>query len=277
MPAAMPASPPVSIGHDAPPSDGGDPVQEEHGLRAFAQHREPDDDQQHRAFAPAVADRAADAARVGGERRAVRRHPQVVPGEHDDGDAQHRRVEEFLADAARQFGDALGAERDDAGAGEPGDDARREPAVAAGHGARRGGDDADDQRGLEDFAEDDDGGGEHGDRLVALLGDDHALRGLFVVFADERIAARLERPDEDRRRRLAGDHLFAVERMALEFLGRRIAVLDDELDLLSGGHDELGRLELVVLDHELELVVGRRSGQGKGQAGREGKADGQRR
>ena len=43
-----------------------------------------------------------------------------------------------------------------------GEDAGAEPAVAPRNVARGGGDDADDERGLEDFAEDDDGGGEHG-------------------------------------------------------------------------------------------------------------------
>src|SRR5262249_31539781 len=65
-----------------------------------------------------------------------------------------------------------------------------------------------------------------------LLHDHGALGGLLVVLADEGIAAGLEGPDEDRRGRLAGDHLFAIERVALEFLWRRVAVLDDELDLL---------------------------------------------
>ena len=42
------------------------------------------------------------------------RHPEVVPGEHHDGDAEHRGVEELLAHAARHLRDAVGAERDDA-------------------------------------------------------------------------------------------------------------------------------------------------------------------
>ena len=128
----MPTIPPPSIASEPPPSDGGDAVEEEHGLGAFAQHGEPDDDQQHRAFAAAVADRVADAARLGGERGAVRGHPQVVPGEHDDGDAEHRGVEELLTHAARHRRDAVGAERDERRAREARGDPAGEPAVAPG-------------------------------------------------------------------------------------------------------------------------------------------------
>src|SRR6266496_416151 len=102
-----------------------------------------------------------------------------------------------------------------------------------------------------------------------LLGDDRALGGLFVVFADVLVASRLEGADEDRRRGFARDHLFAIERMAVEFFRCRIAVLDDELDLLAGRDHELGGLEFVVLDHKLEFVVGgaRRRGQQKAEEG----------
>src|SRR5689334_4992939 len=86
-----------------------------------------------------------------------------------------------------------------------------------------------------------------------LLRDDHALRRLLVELADELVFARLERPDDEGRRRLARDHLLAVELLALEFLRRRILVLDDELHLLARRHLDLVRREHVVLDDQLEF------------------------
>ncbi len=63
--------------------------------------------------------------------------------------------------------------------------------------------------------------------------------------------------------------------MAFEFLGRRVAVLDDELDLLARRDDEFGRLETMVLDHDRERVVGSQGGRDrKGcEEGKQGNAD----
>src|SRR5689334_7661081 len=83
---------------------------------------------------------------------------------------------------------------------------------------------------------------------MALLGDDHALGGLLVEFADELVLAGLERPDEDRGLGLAGDHLLHLERMAFEFLRGRVLVVDHELHLLARGDLDAVRRELVVLD-----------------------------
>src|SRR5260221_9529702 len=49
-----------------------------------------------------------------------------------------------------------------------------------------------------------------------LLRDQHALGGLFVEFAVEGVAARLQRADEYHHTSLGGDDLFAVELIAFE-------------------------------------------------------------
>ncbi len=53
----------------------------------------------------------------------------------------------------------------------------------------RGEHDADNETGLDDFAEDDEERCKH-----RLLGDDHAFGGVFMIFADEGIFAGIERP-----------------------------------------------------------------------------------
>src|SRR6478752_2212838 len=49
-----------------------------------------------------------------------------------------------------------------------------------------------------------------------LFRDDHALRGGGVELAHELVFAGLERPHEDRRLRLAGDHLLDAKLRAVE-------------------------------------------------------------
>src|SRR5262245_14871217 len=88
-----------------------------------------------------------------------------------------------------------------------------------------------------------------------LLHDDGALGAVLVELADELVAARVERPDRDGGGSAAGDHLLDVERVALEFLRRRIAVGDDQLDLLAGRHRNLRRVEAVILDRQRDLVI----------------------
>src|SRR6266508_4665656 len=101
--------------------------------------------------------------------------------------------------------------------------------------------------------------GRRGLAPAGLLRDQLAGCSLLVIFADERVLAGLERPDEDRRLSLAGNHLFAVELLALEFLGSGIVVLHDELDLRVRGYRDLRWRELVVLDRDLERrIVGPR-------------------
>ena len=93
------------------------------------------------------------------------------------------------------------------------------------------------------------------------LRDHRALRGRRVELAHERIASRGERADVDRRLRLARNHLFAIERMAVELLGRRVLVVDDEPDLHVRRNADFGRHEFVIVERqrELGLVGGLRS------------------
>src|SRR5206468_2239454 len=67
--------------------------------------------------------------------------------------------------------------------------------------------------------------------------------------------ARLERADEDRDLPLRRHDLFAIELVAFEFLGRRVLVLDDKLDLLSRRHRELRGNELVLAEDQPHIGV----------------------
>src|SRR6266478_904616 len=73
-----------------------------------------------------------------------------------------------------------------------------------------------------------------------LFRDQDALRGVPVEIAEERIAAGLERTDEDDDLPLGRDDLLAVELIALEFLCGRILVVDDELHFLVRRDRNLG-------------------------------------
>src|SRR6266496_5269238 len=88
-----------------------------------------------------------------------------------------------------------------------------------------------------------------------LFRDQRALRRFLVEIAEEWITARLERADEDRDLPLRRHDLFAVELVAFEFLGRRILVLDDELDLLSRRHRQLRGDELVLAEDQPHIGV----------------------
>lgn len=89
------------------------------------------------------------------------RHPYIVPAEHDHGNAQDYGIEHLLADAGHGVREGTGEHSEQAGAGGTAADAEGDPAGAAGHAPGRGQDDANDQAGLEDFAEDDEQAGQH--------------------------------------------------------------------------------------------------------------------
>ena len=107
------------------------------------------------------------------------RHPHIVPGEHDDSDEQDGGVEQLLASAFEQGAELTGEGRDHGRASNAAKHAIGDPEAAAGDTLGRG----------DDLAEDDEERGKH-----RLLGDDHALGGVFVIFADEGIFAGIERP-----------------------------------------------------------------------------------
>ena len=138
-----------------------DAVEEQHDLRPLAHHRDGDDGGQSGERSLAEPHRLADFAQFGGHGAGVVRHPQDVPAQHDDGEAQDRGGEHLLAGAFERVGQRGGEGGHQAGAGGARGDAAGDPASAAGDALGRGQDDADDQAGLHGFAEDDDQADEH--------------------------------------------------------------------------------------------------------------------
>ena len=104
----------------------------------------------------------ADGLHFPGEFRAVLLHPHVVPAEHGRRSEQDRGVEDLLPDALERSGNRSCAPGDDERARHAGGDANGHPSVAACNTTRGGENDADDQGRLDDLAQDDDGGRDHG-------------------------------------------------------------------------------------------------------------------
>ena len=97
---------------DVPASDN--PIKEKDDLGPFAHDRD-EDDHGERGQRPAPrADVDADLAQLGDELAAVLRHPHIVPGETDDGDDEHARIQQLLARAGKGVGNGAGKDRDDA-------------------------------------------------------------------------------------------------------------------------------------------------------------------
>ena len=80
-----------------------------------------------------------------------------------------------------------------------------------------------------------------------------AWRRGCIELAHERIAAGGQRPDVDRGPGLARDHLLAVQRVAVELLGRRVLVVDDEPYLHVGGDAQFARHEPMFTKGQREL------------------------
>ena len=140
---------------------GEDAVEEQHDFRALAQHRKSyhHDERGHRPLARAH--RRTDRGHLGCHLAAVARHPDRVPHQHHHGGAEHAGVEQFLARTFERVGDGLGEQGDDAGTERAEEHAGRNPVSAAADAAGRSQHDADDQTGLDHFAEDDDERAEH--------------------------------------------------------------------------------------------------------------------
>jgi len=138
-----------------------DAIEKEHDLGTLAQHGHADDDR-HRIERPR-ADRhvMTDRLHLGGEFAAVAVHPDIVPAEHRHGDEENAGVEDFLAGAFERARDRAREARDQRRAGEARDDAEHEPARASRNALGRRRDDAQNERGFDDFAENDDQRGEH--------------------------------------------------------------------------------------------------------------------
>ena len=90
-------------------------------------------------------------------------HPDIVPAEHADRGKEDARVEQLLTHAFGGRGDRRGEDRHQRSAEHPRRDAARDPQSAPRRAAARRHDDADDQRGFEYLAEDDDCGRQHRD------------------------------------------------------------------------------------------------------------------
>jgi len=118
---------------------------------------------------------------------------------------------------------------------------------------------------LDDLAKDDDERAEH-----ELFRNERAFRAVLVIFAKELVAAWIERRDFDHCRLTAGNHLLGIKVVALELLGRWIAICNFQSQILTGRHLKLRGLEAMVLDREREVVGSDRrsqshdSGQGQG-------------
>ena len=140
---------------------GGDAVEEEHDFRAFAQNGDADDERHGEEGAAAEGDVAAHGLHFAGHLAAVAGHPDLVPAQHEDGGDQDAGVEDLLAGAVEGVLEGAGEQSEDGGAEDARADAACQPDGAAGDplGCRH--DDADDEAGFEDFAEDDDQACEH--------------------------------------------------------------------------------------------------------------------
>ena len=167
---------------------GNHAVEKQHDLAAFAQHGDADHDGQRQQRFRALDDGLPGRAQFAGEFGAVARHPDIVPGEHHDGERQDRGVEHFLPHAGEQVRQGAGKGRDHAGRENAGEHAAGDPLIAMRHRARDREHDADDQAGLEDFTEYDDQCGNHG---VFLLYDQRPAGDLLVILVEELVAARL--------------------------------------------------------------------------------------
>src|SRR5947209_13773435 len=78
--------------------------------------------------------------------------------------------------------------------------------------------------------------------FAASLRDQHTLRGFLVEVAEERISPRVQWSKEHSYRAVSDHDLLAIELVAFELLGRRILVLDQQLDLLAARNREFGGL-----------------------------------
>src|SRR5437870_6633551 len=94
----------------------------------------------------------------------------------------------------------------------------------------------------------------------ALLRDDPALGGALVEIADEVVRPLLERGHPEAEGLARWDHLLDAEIVALELLGCRVLVGDDENEGRARRHRDLLRGEAVVLDGERDLGRIRRPG-----------------
>src|SRR5262245_46124991 len=77
-----------------------------------------------------------------------------------------------------------------------------------------------------------------------LLHDDNAHGVVLIDLADELVGAGLQRTNFEARFLAAANHFLDVQRLALEFLGCVVGILDRDRHFLTGGNLQLRRLEL---------------------------------
>ena len=82
-------------------------------------------------------------------------HPDVVPAQHRDGGEQNASVEDLLPNAFHRLGDLVCEQGDQQGADQSAADAEREPPVAPRDHSCRRRDDRQNERGLQNFSEND--------------------------------------------------------------------------------------------------------------------------
>ncbi len=230
-------TPPIArlIGRSAVGRD--DAVQEQRDLAAFAQDGDADHHGQRQQRLGAVRNGLADRAHFPGDFPAVMRHPDIVPGQHDHGDAEDCRVEQLLSHAREQLRQGTGERRDEAGRKRARQHPAADPAIAMRHRAGHREHDADDQSGFEYFAEHDDEGGQHGYRL---LHGQSAAR-LFVEVVIKFVASGFQRPHIDDALAVGGDHLLDPQRRALELHRLGVEILTrNEMGLSAGALTWLG-------------------------------------
>lgn len=90
-------------------------------------------------------------------------HPDVVPGQHDDGGKQHAGVKKLLTDALHGLGQMIGKQSSNDGPDNAGGDAPRHPPAAPDNAAGGRQYDTDDEGRFQHLAKHDDGRGQHDD------------------------------------------------------------------------------------------------------------------
>ena len=90
---------------------GGDAIEKQNDLRAFAQHRDRHHDGERQQRFRSGGDGFAGGAQLGDQFAAVTRHPHIVPGQHQHRKAENPGIEDFLTAAAEQFRQPAGEQR----------------------------------------------------------------------------------------------------------------------------------------------------------------------
>ena len=175
---------PAEHGAQADMPGRGDAIDEQHRLRAFAQHRRAGHHRKRGERPASLHHRLAQRARRAGHLPAVPGHPDVVPAQHPHGEQQDGAGEQLLPGAGEGVGDGSGERRHQGRAQQAAGDPGGDPGAAPPHADRGGHHDSDDQGGFQHLAEHDHGDGEHrGAPYFATI----RPRGLRVEIVEEHV------------------------------------------------------------------------------------------